>query len=91
MATIPLKLLENGWAIEASGNALAKTFRFPGFRDAMSWMQRVAFEAEEMDHHPEWSNASRTVKVRLTTHDASALTGKDFELARRMDRLAPAG
>jgi len=91
MAMIPESLSSSGWSIEADGAAIARMFRFKSFRDAMAWMQRIAFEAEAMDHHPEWSNAYNRVDVRLTTHDTGGLTEKDFELARRMDKLFGAG
>jgi 4a-hydroxytetrahydrobiopterin dehydratase len=41
-----------------------------------------------LNHHPEWSNVYRTVKVRLTTHDAGGLTKLDVDLAKRMDKAA---
>jgi len=51
-------------------------------------MLRVAFEAEKMDHHPEWSNVYNRVEVRLTTHDADGLTAKDIDLAQAMEQAA---
>ena len=80
LATLP------GWS--RTGDALAKRFQFKDFSEAFGWMARVALEAEKLDHHPDWSNVYRTVEVTLSTHDAGGLTALDFELARRMDRLA---
>ncbi len=54
----------------------------------MAWMMRAAFEAEHLNHHPEWSNVYNRVEVRLTTHDAGGLTEKDIDLAQRMERVA---
>ena len=56
MADLTDDLAAAGWALEDDGKAIVKTFRFPSFRAAMSWMVRAAFEAEDMDHHPEWRN-----------------------------------
>ena len=39
-----------------SGNCLQKEFKFKNFPEAMSFMYRAAFEAEKMNHHPEWKN-----------------------------------
>jgi 4a-hydroxytetrahydrobiopterin dehydratase len=76
-----------GWTPEH--NALAKTFKFAGFRDALAFMVRVGFEAEEMNHHPDWTNVYNRVNLRLTTHDAGGrVTAKDVELARRIERVA---
>ena len=52
-------------------------------------MVRAGFEAEELNHHPEWMNVYKMVAVRLNTHDAGGkVTAKDVELARRFDKVA---
>ncbi len=76
-----------GWTHE--GDALTREFVFPSFRDALAWMVRAGFEAEALDHHPEWTNVYRTVRVRLNTHSAGGrVTALDVELAARLERLA---
>ncbi|MBK0397620.1 4a-hydroxytetrahydrobiopterin dehydratase [Limibaculum sp. M0105] len=85
---VPGELTDAGWSLSDDGTALRKTFRFKGFRDAMAWMTRAAFEAEQINHHPEWSNVYNRVDVRLTTHDTGGLTERDISLARRMERIA---
>jgi 4a-hydroxytetrahydrobiopterin dehydratase len=76
-----------GW--EQSGDALAKSFQFGNFRDALSFMVRVGFEAEAMDHHPDWTNVYNRVAIRLNTHDAGGkVTEKDVALARKIEALA---
>jgi 4a-hydroxytetrahydrobiopterin dehydratase len=40
-----------------------------------------------MDHHPEWFNVYKKVRVDLSTHDAGGITELDFALARRMEAL----
>ena len=51
-------------------------------------MARAALAAEKMDHHPDWSNVYKTVKVELSTHDAGGVTGRDVELAAKMNAIA---
>jgi 4a-hydroxytetrahydrobiopterin dehydratase len=85
---LPPDLAEAGWSLAPDGKVIAKTFRFRGFRDAMTWMARAAFEAEHLNHHPEWANVYNRVEVRLTTHDTGGLTAKDLELAQRMERIS---
>ena len=76
-----------GWTVER--DALAKTFTFDSFRAAMSFMVRPGFEAEEMNHHPEWTNVYNRVAVRLSTHDAdNKVTRKDVELAKRLEKIS---
>ena len=47
-------------------------------------MTRVAFDAEELNHHPNWSNVWNRVTIDLSTHDAGGITALDLELARRI-------
>ena len=52
-------------------------------------MVRVAFEAEELNHHPTWENTYRTVTLHLTTHDkGNQVTRKDIDLAKRIEAVA---
>ena len=50
-------------------------------------MRRIAFECEALGHHPDWSNVYNVLKISLTTHDASGVTIKDFELAEAIDYI----
>ena len=77
----------SGWHV-ADGK-LHKTFRFRDFPGAWGFMSQAALAAEKMDHHPDWSNVYNTVHVDLNTHDAGGITVLDFELARKMNALAP--
>ncbi len=78
-----------GW--DHRGDRIVRTFRFGSFAEAFGWMASVAIVADKLDHHPEWRNVYSRVEVELTTHDAGGLSERDFELARAMDELAPAG
>lgn len=76
----------DGW--ERDGDAIARSFEFDGFPAAIAFIDRIAPEAEEMNHHPEIRNVYATVDIRLTSHDAGGITERDVELARRIERLA---
>ena len=70
-------------------NALEATFKFRDFMEAFAFMTEIAFHAEKMNHHPNWSNVWNTVTIQLTTHDAgNQVTEKDRDLARVIDRVA---
>lgn len=69
-------------------NKLTRTFEFPDFKEAFAFMVRVAAIADEMDHHPEWTNIYNKVTFKLSTHDAGdVVTDKDRELAAQIDKL----
>lgn len=75
-----------GWAHE--GGALKRRFSFGGFPEAISFITRIAFEAERLGHHPELRNVYGTVDVALTTHDAgNRVTELDVRLAERIARI----
>ena len=76
-----------GWTLDR--DALVKTFEFRSFREALSYMVRVGFEAEALNHHPEWTNVYNRVVVRLSTHDADdKVTEKDVELAKKFQSIS---
>lgn len=80
-----LKTLD-GWKFQR--DALTKTFELGDFREALSFMVRVGFEAEALNHHPEWSNVYNRVVIRLNTHDAGGkVTAKDVELATKIEAI----
>ncbi len=81
-------LLETGWALDESRDAIFKEFRFSDFVEAMGFMTRAAIWAEKWNHHPEWFNVYNRVIVTLTTHDVDGLSTLDVKLARKMDTLA---
>ena len=82
------KILENGWLLDEGRDAISKEFQFKNFIEAFSWMTKIAFWAEKINHHPEWFNVYRNVKVVLTTHDVKGLSNLDLELASKMDSEA---
>ena len=69
------------------GNAIVREFRLGSFREAVALIVRIAFEAEQRDHHPDLQNVYNRVTIRLSTHDAGGVTEKDIELARAIDAL----
>jgi 4a-hydroxytetrahydrobiopterin dehydratase len=69
------------------GGHISRDWLFADFNEAFGFMSRVALLAEQMNHHPEWSNVYNRVSITLTTHDAGGLSFRDIELARRIDRL----
>jgi len=77
-----------GW--RRDGDAIVRDLRFPTFMDAIRFIDRVAIVAEEADHHPELTNVYWNVGVRLTTHDAGGVTGRDVALARAIDAVVGA-
>jgi 4a-hydroxytetrahydrobiopterin dehydratase len=83
LATLPGWILRDG--------KLHRSFRFADFPAAIAFMVRVAFVAERLDHHPNWSNVYDRVEVTLWTHDVGGVTDRDVALATAMQAQAIVG
>jgi len=77
----------SGWKWQ--NDRLKKTFSFANFREAMSFILRVSYKAEEINHHPEIFNCYSRVEIGLNTHDAGGkVTAKDTELGRAIEEIS---
>ena len=76
------------WSLDKSGKKIVRKFTFRNFRQAFEFMTLCAQHAEEIDHHPDWTNSWNKVTVELTTHSAGTLTALDIQLAKAMDAFA---
>jgi len=75
-----------GWSY--ADQALHKQFTFEHFREAISFIVRLSFEAEALNHHPELHNVYNRVELKLTTHDAgNQVTALDLELATAIENF----
>jgi len=64
-------------------------FQFNDFNQAFNFMKEVAVIAEQMDHHPYWTNCWNKVYIELNTHSAGGIvTKKDIALAAAIDKIA---
>lgn len=69
----------DGWEYEE--DSLYTSLKFNNFKEAFVMMTEIAFEAEAMQHHPNWYNSYNILEIRLQTHEADGVTAKDFKLA----------
>ena len=84
--TVQSKLRDmKGWVFK--NEAIEKNFVFKNFSEALGFIVQVGLLAEKQNHHPEWFNVYNKVDIRLSTHSASGLTDKDFELADSIEKL----
>ncbi|WP_100499679.1 4a-hydroxytetrahydrobiopterin dehydratase [Geodermatophilus chilensis] len=76
------------WSGDGAG--IHRSLELPGFPDAVAALVRIAFVAEQLDHHPDVDLRWRTLHLTLVTHSAGGVTELDLALARRVDELFPA-
>ena len=71
-----------------SGNAIQRVFQFSDFVHAMEFVNMVAEQAEEANHHPDIAISYSQVTLSLTSHDAGGLTKRDVAMARKISSLS---
>ena len=85
-----LKLVQhgNGWILLRDGNhKIHRQFKFKDFKDAMSFVNKVAEVANAEDHHPDIKIAYNKVQLDLSTHAVGGLSKNDFILAAKINKL----
>jgi len=71
-----------------SEHHLARQFRFPDFKQALAFVNRVGEVAEAEGHHPDIMLGWGKAEITLWTHKVDGLTESDFILAAKIDRLS---
>ncbi len=74
------------WRLD--GGKLCREYQFMNFIAAFSFMTSVALVAQEMGHHPDWSNSWNMVRIALSTHDLGGISSLDAKLAHAMEEMA---
>jgi len=73
---------------ELSNNKLKLNLKFKDFNEAFGFMTKVALKAEQLNHHPNWSNVYNNVTIELTTHDFdNTISNKDVTLAAWINKI----
>ena len=76
----------SGW--EFIDDSLRRSFQFADFAAAFAFMSRVAVIAEQLGHHPDWSNSWNVMDISLCSHDAGGVvTQRDVQLAQRINEV----
>jgi 4a-hydroxytetrahydrobiopterin dehydratase len=73
----------DGW--ELRDGRVRKQYTFRTFLRAIAFVNSVAYLAEGAGHHPDITINYNKVTLRLVTHNAGALTDRDFSLAAEID------
>lgn len=75
--------------IEVAGESrLERIYKFPDFKQALAFSNRVGEAAEEQGHHPALLTEYGKVTVTWWTHAISGLHKNDFIMAARTDEIA---
>lgn len=76
---IPLWVYEGGW--------IRRTYKTAGWKSTLMVINTVGHLAEAAWHHPDLTASFAWVEIRLQTHTAKGITGKDFQLAAKIEEV----
>ena len=77
-----------GWSLE--GDGIARSYRLGSHFAAAAMVVHIAQVQEELDHHSDLRLGYHSVSLTVSTHSVGgAVTERDFDLARRVEELAP--
>jgi 4a-hydroxytetrahydrobiopterin dehydratase len=65
---------------------ITRLFKFPDFKQALDFVNRVGALAEEQGHHPDILLAWGKAEITMWTHKIDGLTESDFIMAAKIDR-----
>ena len=66
---------------------IVRAYKFPDFKSALAFVNRVGEVAEEEGHHPDILLGWGKVEITTWTHAVDGLTESDFILAAKIERL----
>ena len=75
------------WKMNPKKTVLTKKIEFPSYVAGLAFMAKIAVHAEIMGHHPIIELKEAGITIKLTTDSIKSLSVKDFELAKRIDKL----
>jgi 4a-hydroxytetrahydrobiopterin dehydratase len=75
-----------GWRFDRG--EIFKQYKFPSFRDAIAFIDRLADKADAANHHPDLENHYNRVRVALHTWTENGVTERDVKLAREIESVA---
>lgn len=75
------------WSLSDDAKVIYKEFKFPDFKTALEFTNKVGAIAESEGHHPNINLGWGKVKISLSTHAIYGLSGNDFILAAKIDEI----
>jgi|ERR1041385_3718584 len=76
------------WKLGDDARSIERSFRFPNFRKAIEFVDKVGELAETEGHHPDIHFGWGYATISLSTHKIKGLHENDFIMAAKINRLA---
>ncbi len=81
-----LKLVPN-WNVNADYTIISRKFDFKGYYKTISFVNAIAWLANQENHHPDLEVSYNCCLVKFTTHAINGLSDNDFICAAKVDKL----
>lgn len=75
------------WSLE--DGKIARSYRLADHFAATAMVVHVAGIQQELNHHSDLTLGYNTVDVAVNSHDVGGITDRDFDLAARVEEIAP--
>lgn len=77
----------HNWEVNSENTMIKKHFTFKGFYKTMSFVNAIAWIANQENHHPDLEIGYNYCTVKYTTHAIKGLSENDFICAAKIDNL----
>lgn len=75
------------WQLSDDAHYISRRFNFKNFFRSMSFVNAVAYVANNENHHPDMKIGYNYCEIIFTTHAISGLSENDFICAAKIDQL----
>ena len=75
----------DGWIFK--NNTITKENTFDKYMDSIDFINKIAIEAEELNHHPDINLGYCRVIVSFTSHDEGGVTKKCVTMAKNLENI----
>jgi len=76
-----------GWQISNDNLSISKNFKFKNYYETISFVNSVAWIANQQDHHPDLMVSYNQCNITYSTHSVGGLSRNDFICAARINQL----
>ena len=75
----------NGWVFK--DGSIKKTYSFDSYMDSIKFINRLAEEADKVNHHPDMVVGWCRIEIMFTSHDMGGVTDSCMTMAKKADAV----
>tara|TARA_B100001029_G_C14962737_1_gene395442 strand:+ start:276 stop:569 length:294 start_codon:yes stop_codon:yes gene_type:complete len=69
-------------------DGIERSLKFNSYMDSISFINKIAVKAEELNHHPDMNIGWCNINIRFTTHDLNGLSNYDLKMAEATNKIS---